>query len=360
MKFNDRDEIFTPAGSRKKGLAGILEKLIKPKDDAMLIEDDENEEAAAAEPLEKYFGENAEYGIEPEEKKGFDFSAITKNRLYLGIACVVFAFLIGFVFVPMSAHLASIKTVTVLRAAADIKTGTLITPDLLRQVEVSAQNVPLSAVTDPLAAVGKYAAMEIVTDENILITKLVDEPPYGNAYLSELPNGDLAVSVSVKSFAAGVSGKLLPGDIVSIYANLANNPNQFDYRSSLMSELYYVEVLAVSNEDIGDVQDYEENLEERDVSTLPTTVTLRCINLEQARMLIGLEANSQMHLALICRDDEDYKKQLLDAQAQYFILLALQQEQMMYDSTVSGTTSDDSASSDSTSSETTSSEGASQ
>lgn len=360
MKFNDRDEVFTPAGSSKRGLAGILSKLIKPKDDAMLIEDDENEEAAAAEPLEKYFGENAEYGIEPEQKKGFDFSAITKNRLYLGIACVVFALLIGFVFVPMSAHLASIKTVTLLRAAADIPMGTLITPDLLRQVEVSAQNVPVSAVTDPLQAVGRYAAMPIVTDENILITKLVDEPPYGNAYLSELPNGDLAVSVSVKSFAAGVSGKLLPGDIVSIYANLANNPNQYDYRSSLMSELYYVEVLAVSNEEIGDVQDYGQSPDERDVSTLPTTVTLRCINLEQARMLIGLEANSQLHLALICRSDENYKKQLLDAQAQYFILLALQQEQMMYDNTVSGTASEDSASSDSTSSETTSSEGASQ
>lgn len=357
MKFNDRDEIFTPAGSHKRGLAGILDKILKPKDEQMLIEDDDNDESVAAEPLEHYFGKDAKNDIEREpERPKFDFSAITKNRLYLGIACVVFAFLIGFVFVPMSSHLASIKTVTVLRAAADIPIGTLITPDMLRQVEVSAQNIPVSAVTDPLQAVGKYAAIEIVTDENILSTKLAEEPPYGNPYLSELPNGDLAVSVSVKSFAAGVSGKLLPGDIVSVYANLANNPNQFEYRSSLMSELYYVEVLAVTNEEIGDVQDYEENPDERDVSTLPTTVTLRCINLEQARVLIGLEANSQLHLALLCRDDEEYKQQLLDAQAQYFILLALQQEQMMYDSTSSETIPEDSDNTDSASSE----EGASQ
>lgn len=357
MKFTDREEIFTSASSHKRGLAGILNKILKSKDEPALIEDDDNEEAVAAEPLEHYFGKNAKNDIEREpEKPKFDFSAITKNRLYLGIACVVFAFLIGFVFVPMSSHLASIKTVTVLRAAADIPMGAQITPDMLQQVEISAQNVPSTIVIDPLEAVGKYAAMQIVTDENILSTKLADEPPYGNAYLSELPNGDLAVSVTIKSFAAGVSGKLLPGDVVSVYANLANNPNQYDYRSSLMSELYYVEVLAVSNEEIGDVQDYEGDPEEDDVSTLPTTVTLRCINLEQARVLIGLEANSQLHLALVCRGDEEYKKQLLDAQAQYFILLALQQEQMM-NNTSSYTESipEDSSSSESTSSESTSS-----
>ncbi|MFA9381997.1 MAG: RcpC/CpaB family pilus assembly protein, partial [Acetanaerobacterium sp.] len=125
-----------------------------------------------------------------------------------------------------------------------------------------------------------------------------------------------------------LSGKLLPGDVVSVYANLANNPNQFDYRSSLVSELYYIEVLAVTNEEIGDVEDYEATPDDPDVSTLPTTVTLRCINFEQARTLVGLEANSSIHLALLCRDDEDYKKELLDAQAQYFILLSLQQEQL--------------------------------
>lgn len=348
MKFGKgHEEVFAPEG-KKSTLAALLAKFTKQKD-AALLDDEENEEAAASEKLEDYFGPNATNGVVEEPKKRFDITAITKNRLYIGIACVVFALLIGFVFVPMSAHLASIKTVTVLRAATDIPVGSQIQPEMLEEVKISAQNVPLSAVSDPLEAVGKYAAYEIVADENILSTKLLTEPPLENMYLTELPNGDLAVSVSVKSFAAGVSGKLMPGDIVSVYANLANNPNQYDYRSSLMSEMYYLEVLAVTNEDIGDVDDYEENPDDPDADTLPATVTLRCINLEQARVLIGLEANSQIHLALICRNDDEYKQQLLDAQAQYFILLALQQEQLLYDSTNS-TAADSSSSEDSSSS----------
>ncbi len=333
MRFDDQNEVFSTPKKKNKLFAAVMAQIKRDKSEQAVDDEEENEEEAASEKLEDFFGKDAfdSDGKRPKKpsKPLIDFSALTKNRLYIGIACMVLALFIGFVFVPMSAHLASIKTVTVLRAKQDIPMGSVITADMLNQVQISAQNVPETMVKDAEQAVGKYADKDIVKDENILSTKLVDEPPIGEEYLAQLPNGDLAVSISVKSFAAGLSGKLLPGDIVSVYANLANN-NEYDYRSSLVSELYYVEVLSVTNEEIGDTfkaePDPENPDEEQD--TLPTTVTLRCINLEQARVLIGLEANSTIHLALICRNNNNYKQQLLTAQKNYFVLLAEQQAQM--------------------------------
>lgn len=363
MKFgdHDREEVFTTGHKKKNNpFAALIAQFKCDQAEQQADDEDESGEGAASQKLEDFFGKKAFDADEnqPDKPKfNFDFSSITKNRLYIGIACLVGALLIGLVFVPMSAHLASIKTVTVLRASKDIPVGTKLTAEMLNQVEISAQNVPETVVLDAEQAVGKYADKDIVTDENILSTKLVDVPPIGEEYLTELPNGDLAVSVSVKSFASGLSGKLLPGDVVSIYANMTT-ANEYDYRSTLVSELYYVEVLAVTNEEIGDTDkgaepDPENPDEQKD--TLPTTVTLRCINLEQAQVLIGLEANSTIHLALICRDNENYKKQLLDAQKNYFIILAQQealalmqqQSQLPGTSTVPG---DSTASSQSTSS----------
>lgn len=350
MKFDDRGEVFSTPKKKNRLLAAAFAQIGRKKSELTADDEEENEEEAASEKLEDFFGKDAfdSDGKRPQKpsKPLIDFSALTKNRLYIGIACMLLAFFIGFVFVPMSAHLASIKTVTVLRAKQDIPMGSLITADMLNQVQISAQNVPETAVKDAEQAVGKYADKDIVTDENILSTKLVEEPPIGEQYLAQLPNGDLAVSISVKSFAAGLSGKLLPGDIVSVYANLAN-ANEYDYRSSLVSELYYVEVLSVTNEEIGDTFKAEPDSEnpDADQDTLPTTVTLRCINLEQARVLIGLEANSTIHLALICRNNENYKQQLLAAQKNYFVLLAEQQAQMQQSQQSSSEQADSSATS---------------
>ena len=331
MKFKN-DEVFAP--EEKSSIKGKLGKLFSKlaKDNAPTEYDDENEEIeAGSEKLDEYFGEDAKYGVhydDPPKKPKIDWKSLTQNRLYVGIACIVLAALIGFVFVPLSAHVASVKTIEVVRASADIAKGTKIEPSMLEMVEIGAQNVPITAVTDATLAVGKYAVNDIAKEENLLSSKIANEPPIGEQYLTELPNGDLAVSVSVKSFASGLSGKLLPGDIVSVYVNLNDNANQYDYHSTLLSELYYVEVLAVSNEDVGDVNEAEPTPENPDMNTLPTTVTLRCTNLEQARTLIGLETKGTIHMALMSRGDTPYKKELLNAQQQYFVLLAQQQALM--------------------------------
>ena len=52
----------------------------------------------------------------------------------------------------------------------------------------------------------------------ILTSKLTDTPAAENAYLYNLNGEKQAISVSIKSFAGGLSGKLISGDIVSVIA----------------------------------------------------------------------------------------------------------------------------------------------
>ena len=64
--------------------------------------------------------------------------------------------------------------------------------------------------------VGKYAKADLAVGDYILAAKLSDAPAAENAYLYNLDGTKQAISVTIKSFATGLSGKLQSGDIVSV------------------------------------------------------------------------------------------------------------------------------------------------
>ena len=76
----------------------------------------------------------------------------------------------------------------------------------------------------------------------ILASKLSNKPAAENAYLYSLDGSKYAISVTIKSFATGLSGKLESGDIVSVLVA--------DYQGMgetvIPPELQYVEVISVT------------------------------------------------------------------------------------------------------------------
>lgn len=117
-----------------------------------------------------------------------------------------------------------------------------------------------------------------------------------------------AMSVSVKSFATGLSGKLISGDIVSIIAP--------DYKKQgvtvIPPELQYVEVIAVTagsgyDANTGEQTDAEEK-------ELPSTVTL-LVTPEQSKILAMLEADGALHVSLVYRGSKDNAAKFTEAQA---------------------------------------------
>ena len=145
--------------------------------------------------------------------------------------------------------------------------------------------------------------------------KLSDAPAAENAYLYSLDGSQQAISVSIKSFAEGLSGKLQSGDIVSVIAPDYKQQGQ----TVVPAELQYVEIISVTassgyDANTGAPADEEEDKE------LPDTVTL-LVSPEQAKVLAELEAEGTIHLALVYRGDRKNAEKFLAAQDEIILEL---------------------------------------
>ena len=73
-------------------------------------------------------------------------------------------------------------------------------------------------VKDTETVIGRFASADMVPGDYIISSKIADAPAAENAYLYNLNGEKQAISVTVKAFANGLSGKLMSGDIVSVIA----------------------------------------------------------------------------------------------------------------------------------------------
>jgi pilus assembly protein CpaB len=140
-----------------------------------------------------------------------------KNRTVLGAICIVLSLIICFALTPLFNQSVSQKT-TVVRVVKDIQSGEQITKDMVQAVEVGGYNLPDNVMTKADSVIGKYAKADLSPGDCILAAKLSDSPASENAYLYDLDGSKQAISVTIKSFAEGLSGKLASGDIVSVIA----------------------------------------------------------------------------------------------------------------------------------------------
>lgn len=230
---------------------------------------------------------------------------IFRNRTVVGVLCILLALIICFGVTPMFSRSASEKT-EIVRVVADIKEGDEITPEMVKDVEVGAYNLPEGIMTKKDEVIGKYATADLKSGDFILASKLSYEPAAENAYLYNLDGTKQAISVTIKSFATGLSGKLESGDIVSVLVADFQGLGE----TVIPPELQYVEVISVTAS-----SGYDANTGEviEDEKELPSTVTL-LVTTEQAKVLAELEQESELHLALVYRGATEKASQFIEAQ----------------------------------------------
>jgi len=226
-----------------------------------------------------------------------------KNRTMLGVICIVLSLIICFALTPLFNQSVSQKT-SIVRVAKDIKSGDQITKDMVQTVEVGGYNLPDDVMKQSDTVVGKYATANLSAGDYILAAKLTDIPAAENAYLYSLNGDKQAISVSIKNFAEGLSGKLISGDIVSVIA-----PDYKKQGSTVIPpELTYVEVIGVtaSTGYDTDTSTADQSTDEaaQDEKKLPATATL-LVSPEQAKILAELEADGKLHLSLVYRGSKD-------------------------------------------------------
>ena len=229
---------------------------------------------------------------------------IFRNRTVIGVLCILLALIICFGVTPLFSRSASEKT-EIVRVTMDIKEGDEITAEMVQTVEVGAYNLPQNLMTDKKEVVGKYATADLAAGDYILSSKLSAVPAAENAYLYNLDGTKQAISVTIKSFATGLSGKLESGDIVTIIVADYQGKGE----TAIPPELQYVEVISVTassgyDANTGEVVDEKE---------LPSTVTL-LVTTEQAKVLAELEQDSELHLALVYRGTPENTAKFIAAQ----------------------------------------------
>ena len=228
-----------------------------------------------------------------------------KNRTILGIACVLIAVSLCFGVAPLL-NKAAAEMVDVVCAAADIPQGRPIAESDIKIVPMGKRSLSAKAVTDPTQVVGKFAAYDLKEDEILLNTKITADQGGAEDVFKSLDGSQQAMSITIGSFAGGLSGKLKNGDIVSVLSTMEN-------RTETPPELKYVRVVTTTSASGNDAGETNQEGE----TEQPSTVTL-LVNEVQAKILAENEVNGKLHLSLVYRGDRETASKYLEAQDTVF------------------------------------------
>ena len=232
-----------------------------------------------------------------------------KNRTVIGIICMVLAVAITFLIAPMVNNLTS-DTTSVIRLAKDVKQGSPITEADIEQVKVKTDSMPNGVIMKKNEVVGKYAASNLFAGDYFTKAKVSGEANTADDVFASLDGNKMAVSVTIDTFAAGLSAKLQNGDIISLIVTQKNGTE-----STIPSELKYVRVVTTTTSGGIDKDSIVKN--EDGSYELPSTITV-LVNEKQAKLLAQYEGNADMQAALVYRGNKETANKFLEKQDEFF------------------------------------------
>ena len=225
------------------------------------------------------------------------------NRFIFGILSLVLAAVIAFVALPTIARQTNGKT-EIVRITQPVLKGEQVTKENAEVVEVGGYNVPTNVAHSLEDVEGLYVTADLATGDYILTSKVSSVPVSSDAALNDIPSGKVAISLTVKTLASGLSDKLQPNDIVRIY--------HFLETAEEVPELRFVKVLSVTDSDGINVDNTKEPTEDEEPQQSATITVLA--SPEQARIITELENDGVAHVALISRNNDQLAEELLAEQ----------------------------------------------
>ena len=213
---------------------------------------------------------------------------ILQNKIAVGVICIVIAALIAFFLLP-SINKGKNGAVKVVKLTQQVSAGTKIEESMLEEKEVGGLGLPENVVKEKEQVIGKYVNCTVFPEDYLLTSKFSDYA-VDQKLDSIMANGQMLVTVSIASVAAGVGNHLQPGDIVSVISYADNTVNAYE-------ELKNLEVYSIENDD---AQNLEEASEDEDANQIASSVTL-IANQEQAEKLVEAEYAGKVHIVLVKR-----------------------------------------------------------
>ena len=241
-----------------------------------------------------------------------------KNRTIIGIVCIVLALVVTFAVAPLVNKLSDSRT-DIVRLKNDIVQGHMIQESDIEVVTVGSTGLPTNIITKKEAVVGKFAACDLKANTDLLQSMISDKSDSADDVFHTLDGTKQAISITISSFAGGLSGKLENGDIVSLVV-FENETNE----ATIPGGLTYVKVITTTTAEGFDKDELTPN--EDGTYELPTTLTL-LVNPTQAKMLVEYENRGVIHADLVYRGDSKTAQKFLDAQDLYFEMLAEKEDE---------------------------------
>ena len=225
------------------------------------------------------------------------------NRFIFGILSLVLAAVIAFVALPTIARQTNGKT-EIVRITQPVLKGEQVTKENAEVVEVGGYNLPTNVAHSLEDVEGLYVTADLAAGDYILTSKVSSVPISSDVALNDIPSGKVAISLTVKTLASGLSDKLQPNDIVRIY--------HFLETAEEVPELRFVKVLSVTDSDGINVDNTKEPTEDEEPQQSATITVLA--SPEQARIITEMENDGVAHVALISRNNDQLAEQLLAEQ----------------------------------------------
>ena len=241
-----------------------------------------------------------------------------KNRTIIGIVCIVLALIVTFAVAPMVNKISDSRT-DIVRMKKDVDQGHLITDEDIEIVTVGSHGLAIDTITKKEDVVGKFAACDLKVGDSLFTSKLSQTSYSADDVFHTLNGEKQAISITISTFAGGLSGKLENGDIISLIV-FDNDTNE----AFIPAGLTYVKVITTTTQSGFDKDEVTPN--EDGTYELPTTVTL-LVNPAQAQMLVEYENTGVLHADLVYRGDSKTAQKFLDAQDLYFEMLEAEDEE---------------------------------
>lgn len=190
------------------------------------------------------------------------------------------------------------------------KQGTQISEEMLEKAEVKTSSIPAGVITDAAEIIGKYASSTLYAGDYLTAAKLTGEANTASDVFASLDGTKVAVSATIDTFAAGLSGKLENGDIISMIV-----VDKETGKAYIPAALRYMKVITTTTS--GGI-DQDSIVKNEDGSyEVPSTVTLLA-NTGQAKLLAKYDAETTLTVALVYRGNTENANKFLKAQDEYF------------------------------------------
>lgn len=230
-----------------------------------------------------------------------------KNRTLIGILCMLLAVVLTFVVSPVVSKITT-DTVKVPRLCKDVEQGSKIQKANIETVSVSKSSLPKGVITEENQIIGKYASANLFAGDYITLDKVRVQSNSADDVISGFNGSKFAMSFTIDSFAAGLSGKIQNGDIISLVVKDKSG------KAIMPASFKYVKVITTTTS--GGI-DQDKIVKNDDGSFEPPATITLLVNAIQAQLLADYEEGT-ISCVLVYRGSAENAQKFLDTQDEYF------------------------------------------